>query len=292
VTAMDDVAVVVPAFNAADYLGEALDSIAAQTRPPVEVVVIDDGSTDGTPTIAEDRGVRCITQENAGPAAARNRGIKETVAPLIAFLDADDRFVPEKLDRQVAELHSTDAVACFTDAWNLVDGVRRDRKVRADMAGGAVHLADLLPGNPVICSSVVVRRDALAEVGDFDADPVLVSTEDYDLWLRLLELGEMRYIADPLADYRVHCASLSDNRRFLSGIDRIMEKLAERQAGLAGLAELVARRRAGVRIDAAYDAVRAGRRRQARELLSEARRLGGWNWPLARVWMRTWRLFS
>ena len=60
-TAMDDVAVVVPAFNAADYLGEALDSIAAQTRPPVEVVVIDDGSTDGTPAIAEDRGVRCIT---------------------------------------------------------------------------------------------------------------------------------------------------------------------------------------------------------------------------------------
>ena len=160
-TAMDDVAVVVPAFNAADYLGEALDSIAAQTRPPVEVVVIDDGSTDGTPAIAEDRGVRCITQENAGPAAARNRGIKETGAPLIAFLDADDRFVPEKLDRQVAELHSTDAVACFTDAWNLVDGVRCDRKVRTDMAGGAVHLADLLPGNPVICSSVVVREPSL-----------------------------------------------------------------------------------------------------------------------------------
>ena len=116
------VAVVVPAHNSVAFLETALRSVREQTKRPSEVVVVDDGSTDGSHEIAERMGVTCIRQECRGPGAARNRGIQATSAPLVAFLDADDWFVPEKLETQIALLEKLDAPACCSDATIVRDG--------------------------------------------------------------------------------------------------------------------------------------------------------------------------
>jgi glycosyltransferase involved in cell wall biosynthesis len=98
------VTVIIGAYNAARYLGEAIDSVLAQTHPRIELIVVDDGSTDGTGAVAEAYGppVRCIRQENGGMAAARNRAVPEARGSYLAFLDADDRFPPDKLRQQLA----------------------------------------------------------------------------------------------------------------------------------------------------------------------------------------------
>jgi glycosyltransferase involved in cell wall biosynthesis len=98
------ITVMIGVYNGADYLGEAIDSVLAQTRPAHELIVVDDGSTDGSGDIAESYGppVRCIRQDRGGMAASRNRAIREATGDFFAFLDADDRFPPEKLERQLA----------------------------------------------------------------------------------------------------------------------------------------------------------------------------------------------
>jgi glycosyltransferase involved in cell wall biosynthesis len=98
------VTVMIGVYNGAPYLAEAIDSVLAQTRPPLELIVVDDGSTDGSGAIAAAYGppVRCIRQERGGMAASRNRAVRDAVGDYFAFLDADDRFPPEKLERQLA----------------------------------------------------------------------------------------------------------------------------------------------------------------------------------------------
>lgn len=281
------VAVIIPAYNAAPFLQRALRSLQEQTNPPVETIVIDDGSTDGTREIAERMGVDCIRQERGGPGAARNRGLEATSAPLVAFLDADDWFVRDKLERQVALLQRLDVPACCSDAMVERDGEARGRKNQGREVPGELTLEHLLADNPVICSTVMARREAVCSAGGFNEDPVLVSTEDYDLWVRLAGQGYLAYQDAPLTHYRSHAESLSGNLRFLPGIDRIMEKVIDSSPGDARLRQMANRRRSAVRLDAAYDLARSGRGRRARELLREARNLSGWSWKAVRIHLRS-----
>ena len=282
----EGVAVIVPAHNSAAFLERALASVQAQTEKPQEIVVVDDGSTDGSHEIAQRMGIECVRQECRGPGAARNRGIEATSAPLVAFLDADDWYAPDKLEKQAALLNKLDAPACCSDAAVIRDGVEHGGKNRNRSVPPALAIDHLLADNPVICSTVLAHRDALRTVGGFDEDPVLVSTEDYDLWLRLARQGPLAYQDLILAYYRLHRDSLSDNLRFMAGIDRIMEKVHASGSGDAHLELLARRRRAGVRLDAAYDLARTDGAR-ARELLREARRLDGWSWKAARIHLRS-----
>jgi len=281
-----EVAVVIPSYNSRQFLEATIASVRAQTLVPDEIVVVDDGSTDGTAELAEDLGVRCIRKQNGGPASARNRGVKETKAPLLAFLDADDLFLPDKLERQLALLSQGGIVACCSNAWVIQDDKQRRLKNRGDVAS-ALTFKSLLEGNPVICSTVVVRRDCFEEAGGFDEDRVLIATEDYDLWLRLARLGRLAYLDVPLAEYRTHGASLSGSSRFLAGSDHIMDKVEERWGREPGVPELARRRRQAVRVDAAYDLARTGNGRRARQLLREAKALGGWGWKERKVWLRS-----
>ena len=282
------VAVVIPCHNAAEWLAETLDSVAQQTLAPAEVVVVDDGSTDASAEVARQRGVRCVQQDCGGPAAARNRGIRETSAPWLAFLDADDRFAPEKLAAQVAQLAASGAALSCTDAWVLRGDERGGRKNQRRTVPASLHLESLIAGNPIICSTVVVRRDAVCEVGGFDEDPVLIATEDYDLWLRLAQAGHhLTYLDRPLLDYRMTPGQLSDDRRFLRGVDRIMAKLSEGDAAGA-LAQAVRHRRASVRLDAAYQLARRKGGKEARRWLREARDLGAGPGVIWRTWLRSW----
>ncbi len=282
-----DIAVVIPAHNAGNMLPAALDSLRQQTLQPKEVVVVDDGSIDDTPAVAERYGVKLLQQAQAGPAAARNRGIEATTSPLIAFLDADDWFAPTKLERQAARLHELDAQAVCCDAW-LVEGYRvvRSKNEPRDVAA-VLTLENLLQGNSVICSTMMLRRQALDVVGLFDEHPDLVATEDYDLWLRLARREPIAYMSDPLAYYRVHAGSLTSNQRFMRGVDRIMARLERDYAEEPHFRKLLQRRRAQVRLDLAWDLIcDEGRLADARGLIREAQE-HSFSWKGLRMWLRS-----
>jgi len=284
--ASSDVAVVIPCHNAAPWLQQTLGSVLQQTLPPAELVLVDDGSTDASVAIAQRLGVRCHRQQCAGPAAARNAGVRATTAPLVAFLDADDCFVPEKLALQVAHLHHSGAAMSCTDAWVVEDGERVRRKNPANTPQ-RLDFHRLLDGNPVICSSVLVRRGALEAAGGFDEDPVLIATEDYDLWLRIAQSGAVAYLGQPLVEYRITPGQLSDDRRFARGIDRIMEKVCAVDSD-PSVASRARRHRAMVRLSVAYHLAAAGGGTEARSWLAQARRLGmGWG-SCWRTWLRSW----
>jgi len=267
------VAVIIPAWNAAELLPVALKSLREQTAAPHQVIVVDDGSTDGTVAVAEQHGATCLRQQHAGPGAARNRGIAEAKTDYVAFLDADDWYVPQKLERAVEHLQELGAACVATDAWIVRDDRVEGRKNRRRTVPSVLTLECLLRGNPIICSSVVARREAVLAAGGFDENPDLIATEDYDLWLRMSQREPLSYIAEPSIFYRVHTGSLSANTRFLHGVDLILDRVARENEGQAHFQSLVRRRRADVRLDFAWDLIAQKRGREARQVIDEANRL-------------------
>ena len=267
------VTVVVPAFQAAPFLEVTLRSLRSQSTPPEKVVVVDDGSTDDTAAIAERLGATVIRQSQRGPGAARNRGIAEATTEFVAFCDADDWFVSDKLARAVEQLQELRAACCATDAW-VVRGDRVvGRKNERRPVPHVLTLEFLLRGNPIVCSTVVVRRAAIERVGGFDESPDLIATEDYDLWLRLAAVEPIAYSPRPLTFYRAHEGSLSANARFMRGVDVILGRMAEKNRGEAHFQNLIRRRRAAVRLDLAWDLLGEGRHDEARAWISEAQGL-------------------
>lgn len=283
----DRIAVVIPAFNASRFLPVTLDSLRHQTLLPTEVIVVDDGSTDDTVAIARRMGARAVSQPQQGPGAARNRGIREATATWIALCDADDWFAPNKLERQLQAVRNLGAQCIATDAW-VVEG---DKVVRCKnsrrIVPAAITLDYLLRSNPVICSTVFARRDAMDQAGMFDEDPELVATEDYDLWLRMAAREPIAYIDEPLTFYRVHPGSLGANTRFLRGVDRIMEKVVASHPNQPQYLRLINEHRARIRLDVAWDLLCAGKRKACRAKVLEARALAGWTAASLRMWLRS-----
>lgn len=283
----DRIAVVIPAFNASRFLGVTLDSLRSQTHAPTEVIVVDDGSTDDTVAIARRMGARVVSQPQRGPGAARNRGIREATATWIAFCDADDWFAPNKLERQLHSVKHLGAQCIASDAW-VVEGdtVVRCKNSRR-VVPAAITLDELLRSNPVICSTVLARRDAIDQAGMFDESPELIATEDYDLWLRMAVREPIAYLDEPLTFYRAHAGSLGANSRFLKGIDRIMDKMASSHGTQAHYRKLMDEHRAKVRLEVAWDLLCAGKRKACRAMVAEARGLTGWTRPALRMWLRS-----
>jgi glycosyltransferase involved in cell wall biosynthesis len=210
------VSVIIPAYNAELELAQALDSVAAQTYADWEVVVGDDGSTDGTAKVAERLGSGLVlvrSEANHGPSTARNLAIAASSGELLAFLDSDDYWLPDYLDHQVRLLDASrregvevGIVAC--DAEVLGPAGRLPRTY-LDLIGfeGEVTVTRLLSSNPIFVSAVSPRR-VVDEAGGFCAD--LRAAEDHDLWLRIAELGYAIVVSRaPLAVYRVRGRSLS-----------------------------------------------------------------------------------
>lgn len=277
--------VIVPAFNAASFLAVTLQSLQQQTTPPDQVILVDDGSTDDTAAIAERHGVTVIRQQQMGPGAARNRGLAAATTEFVAFLDADDWYVPDKLERCVKTLTELNAACIGTDAWVVRNDRVEGRKNQSRVVPTALTMELLLQDNPVVCSTVVARRAAVLAAGGFDEHPDMVATEDFDLWLRMAGREPIAYLPQPLTFYRVHAGSLSANSRFLRGIDRIMAKVAQEHVGEAHFQNLVRARRADVRLDLAWDLIGAGRKQEARELINEARGMAS-SWKALRMRLR------
>ncbi len=211
-----DVTVITPAWCAAGTIGRALTSVARQTVRPREVVVVDDGSDDGTFDAAQafadvlaPTELRIIRQENGGPGAARNRAIAEASGEVLAFLDADDEWLPSKLEVSLAALRSRRAVLV---AHNMIveDG---GTTVRFDCARhlrqGADGFAALYKRGFVATATVLCRRDAATASGGFDR--TLRSGQDYELWLRIARdnPGAIALLPDYLTRYHVVPGSVS-----------------------------------------------------------------------------------
>jgi len=199
------ISVVIPTYNRAGCISEAIDSVLAQTRADFEIIVVDDGSTDATQEVLARYGnrIRYIYQENAGVSAARNRGVREARGEWVAFLDSDDEWLPEKLDRQTACLAIyPDVIGIVSDVQMIVGeisqrlfDIRNFRLPDADYAKLDRPLVSVYEVN-YFPSSFMFRRDALMAAGLFDEK--LSFCEDIDLCGRLALLGAWGIVRMPL----------------------------------------------------------------------------------------------
>jgi len=203
------VSVVIPTFNYGRYIIDAVGSVLAQSYPAIEIIVVDDGSTDDTYhriSVFGDR-VRYLYQENSGPSRARNNGIRAARGELIAFLDADDMFHPRKLEIQVAYLSAhPDVGMLVTNHFYDFKGNWPEISLH-DPPADPVEFDELLIKPRFGSCGVIVRRECFDVVGVFDEG--LRYSEDRDLWLRITAQYRVMKLRDPLWWYRLHGTSAS-----------------------------------------------------------------------------------
>jgi glycosyltransferase involved in cell wall biosynthesis len=213
------ISVIIPSYNSARFVPQAVQSVLEQTYSPVEVIVVDDGSTDDTRERLDLRNgrIRYIYQSNGGLSKARNRGINEAHGDLIAFLDADDQWLPEKLQKQWQCLRvHPDAGLVHTDIYRLYEpGGARVHKYCDRERFSSYCYTEFFWGNAVVPSTVLVTRRCLEEVGRFDEDIHGASTQDMDLWIRVARHFPLSYVDEPLVLYREHLTNASRNRRMM-----------------------------------------------------------------------------
>lgn len=212
------VSIVIPTYNSVGYLCEALDSCLKQTYPHIEIIVVDDGSTDDTGnTLSAHYGsqIHYITQENSGPAIARNRGIEAANGDYIKFLDADDQLHPTCIERCLQIFgHASEKVGVVYTRFRYIDsdGEPLANRQDAPLLNGDIYCDVLLSnGTAILTSTVTVRRNALFDVGLFPDDSTFTHGEDWDLFLRLASNYHYLAIDEILIDYRVHMQNLVHN---------------------------------------------------------------------------------
>ena len=208
------VSVTIVVYNGAQFIGEAIDSLLAQTFADFEVIVVDDGSTDETASIlAAIDGPRLyvLSQNNQGIPRARNRALRHTRGGYVAVLDADDIAHPNRLAEQVAFLDAHPAVVAVGSAYRQVDMLReRTVDIVPPLEDVSIRRA-MISGSPFCHSSVMMRRAALEQVGPYDED--FRFSQDYELWSRLAQAGELRNLPQVLVTRRYHTGSVSNNLR-------------------------------------------------------------------------------
>lgn len=209
------VSVIVPVYNGAAHIVETVESVLAQIYTDFELIVVDDGSTDGTAErLRPYRGrIRLIQQENRGVSAARNRGLQLALGDFVLFLDGDDLLYPDKLKRQVALLESDHLLGAVHSGWRLVDEYGRPlRSIRPWQQIPALTLPDWLQWKPVFLGAMLFRRSWLQRIDGFRTD--LRQAEDTDFLLRLALAGcPMRWLKRVTVDYRQHGSGVTRNGR-------------------------------------------------------------------------------
>ncbi len=217
---------IISAYNVEEFIGAAIESALGQTYPNVEVVVVDDGSTDGTAAVIDNyrSKIVVVSQANAGVCAARNAGIRASSGELLGLLDGDDVWLPERVDRLVSFLDARPDLALVTsDSW-VMEGFTptqrqsyRDRRKRPFPATEADQIPEIARFN-FLFVGVVFRRSLIDECGMFTVGPrygnrgSIESAEDFDLWTRFLLSGARAgFVDEPLGYYRERHGSLSQS---------------------------------------------------------------------------------
>ena len=293
---MDTVSVIIPTYNCSDRLMRALCSVADQTFPldHIEVIVVDDGSTDDTSArVSEfsaqiDMHVRYVRQNNAGPAAARNHGIRLAKGSVIAFLDDDDLWLPTKLERQVPLLQGSTGLAycdnVFVDSYGIVleNYVRRIRLCR-----GNAMLA-LFQDFFLLTSAVCLRKSVIDEIGGFKEH--LRVGEDYEFFLRVAAKCDFDYSSEKLLVRTVRPDSLSRQDFCLdaeSDLSTLNEFLSAHPNFASANRVAVRKRLADYRFEYGYNLLSHGKRHQALRQLTRSM----WSWPSVATIKTCARLF-
>ncbi len=203
------VSVIIPVYNAESFIEETLESALAQTYKNIEIIVVNDGSTDGSykkikPYLPS---IKYISQENKGVSSARNNGIRQSKGELIAFLDSDDVWVPEKLQIQVEYLNENKNTAFVHSNIKYINESSQLISPETDFVPGISGMCfrELFEGNKIATSTVVIRKDCLERVGYFTEN--ITFAEDYELWLKMAKHFPIGYLDQPLLRYRVHLAN-------------------------------------------------------------------------------------
>jgi glycosyltransferase involved in cell wall biosynthesis len=218
--------VVIPSYNRADYIGETIESVLQQTYSNIEVVVIDDGSTDNTAQVVEPFAprVRYIRQENAERGASRNHGLRLAKGEYIAFLDSDDLWLPDKAERGIHFLRDRPGVGMLcTDAIEI-DGEGKERRLLHARGYSGKVTGKLLQNNFVIMPTHLARTSVVREIGGFREERKLSGSEDWEMWVRLSLVAEIAYIPQVTAKYRVHTANTMSSAE---GMQRSMGRAAQ-----------------------------------------------------------------
>ena len=205
-----NISVVIPSYNRKDFLKRSIDSAINQTKKPLEIIVVDDGSTDGTEAMIKSDYdfVKFIKQKNKGVSAARNIGIKVSIGEWICFLDSDDEWKKDKLEKQINAMKSNPGYKFFhsNEIW-IKNGLRINQKKKHKKYGGDIFdkCLDMCRISP---SSVMIDKTVFDEVGNFNEN--LVVCEDYELWLRICDKYRVFFIDEPLIiKYGGHQGQLS-----------------------------------------------------------------------------------
>lgn len=217
------ISVVIPAYNYAHFVGQTLDSVLAQTLSPHEIIVVDDGSTDDTPKVLSSYGERLkvLRKPNGGLPAARNSGVEISTGDYLAFVDADDLWLPQKLEKQIALFAPNPAIALVHCGVQDID--KNGQPLRDHLDGMSGNVADemLFFQRAVILgggSATIVTRRAYDEVGGFDVG-LTGHSEDWDFYFRIARRHEVGFVPEVLVQYRLHSSNMHHN---VAAMDRSM----------------------------------------------------------------------
>ena len=204
------VSVITATYNMGRYVADTVDSILAQTHPAVEVVVVDDGSTDDTPAVlagyADDPRVKTVHQDNAGQTVAKNRGLREATGEFVGFCDAADLWRPDKLARQLPHF-ADERIGVVYGNFQFIDGAGQPIETDRPATYSGRITRELLVDNFVHFPTALVRRSIIERAGGFDES--LSMGIDFDLWLRISVDHEFLYLPDILVDYRIWAGQMS-----------------------------------------------------------------------------------
>ncbi len=230
---MAKAAVIIPCYNAEDFIRATVQSVLNQSLSDLEVVVVNDGSTDQSLQVAvaiEDPRLQVIDQPNAGVAASRNNGYLKTSAPYVTFLDADDLLTPDSLEKRVQFLEQHPDLGAVTNAHEAFDSATDKplHTIPADTRNLRNRTLCFDGPTGMLPSSVMMTRDAFETAGQWD--PQLSTAADQDLWIRLADVTKVGGIDDVLTRYRIHPGQMHRNiERMKQDVDYLFDKAREQQ---------------------------------------------------------------
>lgn len=282
---MTTVSVVIPAYNAAAFIEATLDSVRAQTYTDYEIVVVDDGSSDGTHAVVEawlarhKASGRCIRQPNKMIAGARNTGLRAAAGAFIALLDHDDLWYPDKLERVMRAFAEHPEADLIGHHINMTKDGRVLRTIRKGPAAARMYERLLLTGNALGPSATVFRRDKALAIGGFRENPEFNTVEDYDFWMRLSRVARFFFVDETLAEYPVVERSASSRVEYHhSNLEALLQDhFATHFGPRPGLGDrLRMRRRLAAAHRSAVGALLEANASPAKTLRRAARMLGVW----------------